>query len=898
MEGGGREREEEEEFTTVLPGRASQRPLPLLLSRDSATTPSHPVLQDGHAAHAASSSAPGGRCSNVFVFAKCPLTDADVTGEPASVPVGKASKKKAQKRVRDGVSASLFTAALQKNCAANGIGIQWIDTRETGQLHANALAQACITDILNSEFDGNLLPFDVMMYDPHWLSRHLVLANSLVPPAATPAGAAGPEAARHRAVFCGSAAIGAGYVLELTRLFQATDPGPPRHPSDDAGLGGVATVTRSAADSPSGHAFSGVPETCEIAITADVPGHHASAGAQGKPKAHHRHGRAHSVLCIRGLTAVQNVSSFTDGRAYTVVGVCPSSSAMPKAAELPNQTSWSCEFRNLMILLSENGKGLVVDLIDPTTGLPASAILQPVSATVAVLRLMANDALGPLKDLVHVSAVADTADKLTCVCGKAVDPGRMSATSPPAHAQMSPIAALAPLPATLPGMTAVVAGDLSGVFAKEARSNAATGRPVMEIFASTLSERLSNNLLKVLNAKGTSKVRNEMDRKLHKLVKPLQKSQAAPQKGVSSVSDSAAPAEAPMALASAGKASAAQPSANSFRADLQHDLEALSKPMVKGKDLTLHVVVRAVQRIQDECARNEEEMCVRLGEVGALLRENLMSVDELTNPENQEPPAKLFLQAALRIHISSIEQGFLRGLQPETEASVIQRPHQYTSSLPTCADDVGTLLEHAHERSEETGARDEFLAETCHQLSSVISVILSGICEVLEVSIPDALAPFLHEEKDSADSDMATSEPNALQAPTRSPPEEPVQPKVPSSGTKAEKGVKKIANRQIKVMAFRKPRATKKRNAPKKHQLDSKRARNSKRSRHTASVVDETPLKEQKKKGRYVHSAQQQARYDQRKQEEAGVIDETPVKALRQMMSPVRQSPRLSRTFQ
>ena len=111
----------------------------------------------------------------------------------------------------------------------------------------------------------------------------------------------------------------------------------------------------------------------------------------------------------------------------------------------------------------------------------------------------------------------------------------------------------------------------------------------------------------------------------------------------------------------------------------------------------------------------------------------------------------------------------------------------------------------------------------------------------------------------------------------------------------AEKGVKKIATRQISI--FRKPLAKKK--SKQKVQGASKRLGNEKaargRSRHASESVsvDETPLKVQKQKGRNLHSAQK-TRLNKRKQV-AGEVNETPVKAYRidATMSPVRRSPRI-----
>ena len=103
-----------------------------------------------------------------------------------------------------------------------------------------------------------------------------------------------------------------------------------------------------------------------------------------------------------------------DGRAYTVVGVCPNTSTTPRckasapevAYHTPSHASWSREYRDLMVSLSETGKGLLVDFIDPCTSIPTSGVLQPVSATVGVLSLLANEVTNPL-----ATALASTVGK-------------------------------------------------------------------------------------------------------------------------------------------------------------------------------------------------------------------------------------------------------------------------------------------------------------------------------------------------------------------------------------------------------------------------------------------------------------------------------------------------------
>ena len=123
--------------------------------------------------------------------------------------------------------------------------------------------------------------------------------------------------------------------------------------------------------------------------------------------------------------------------------------------------------------------------------------------------------------------------------------------------------------------------------------------------------------------------------------------------------------------------------------------------------------------------------------------------------------------------------GCAKDVDPDTSQTM------YNSSLPESVEDVGSLLETAS-MLDETGM-DNFLNDICEQVGASIPVIMNEVCNHLELDIPRSLVPYLPDEKESAESDVATSEPSFLPVPAKAPSEEPPQtkaPQLPPSGTR------------------------------------------------------------------------------------------------------------------
>lgn len=70
--------------------------------------------------------------------------------------------------------------------------------------------------------------------------------------------------------------------------------------------------------------------------------------------------------------------------------------AAAAAALLPPNTPWSGWFISLLAQLATNRQVLVLDLLDPLTGLPTAAVLQPAGPTIAIMMLLSASRLEPL----------------------------------------------------------------------------------------------------------------------------------------------------------------------------------------------------------------------------------------------------------------------------------------------------------------------------------------------------------------------------------------------------------------------------------------------------------------------------------------------------------------------